>query len=145
MKSTSVSKKLVVSFAIIAAFSIVLACVGIISTGNLHSEYSFLIELPIERKNDLRGIQLDFLMMRYRTANYVMNSGNADFITNTAMVQYRTAYAALMDKLNMYKQRNVDDGKRDPKAIKSNLDDVVMLENLLARFDNSAQVILLPI
>jgi len=127
--------------------------VGIISTGNLHSEYSFLIELPIERKNDLRGIQLDFLMMRYRTANYVMNSGNADFITNTVTMQYQTAYAALIDKLNMYKQRNVNDrgcghdeaklkfSKLDPKAIKSNLDNAVMLENLLARFNNSAQVV----
>ena len=139
MKSTSVSKKLIVSFTIIAAFSIVLACVGIISTSNIHNEYSFLIEFPIGRKNDLRGIQLDFLMMRYRAANYVMNSGNADFITNTATVQYKTAYAALTDKLNMYRQRNVDDSKRDPMAIKSNLDNAVMLENLLVRFDNSAQ------
>jgi len=141
MKNISVSKKLVISFAIVTVFSIFLACVGIFSANSINGDYSYILKFPIERKNDLRGVQLDFLMMRYRTANYVMNSGDTDFITNTVTGQYQSTYASLKDKLDSYLALNNNDSSRPPEALRANIDNTRKLEALLAQFDSGAQLV----
>ena len=103
-----VKAKMIIGFLTVTSFSVILACVGVVSTTSTHDRYAYLIDSPIEQSTNLRGMQLEFMTMRYRAANYVMNSGDEAFINSTALVQYQAAYANFLNHLNEYMEINSD-------------------------------------
>ena len=134
MKNMKISKKLILSFLIITAFSIALACVGIFSTASVNSNYVYLLSEPVERRAYLLEMQTDFMTMRYRSANYVMNSGDAEFINGTLVPQYQGAYTDFRENLAAYIQSNNNDNRRDPAILKSNNEKAAKLDELIEQY-----------
>jgi len=134
MKNMKISRKLILSFLIITAFSIALACVGIFSTASVNSNYVYLLGEPVERRAYLLEMQTDFMTMRYRSANYVMNSGDAEFINGTLVPQYQGAYTDFRENLAAYIQSNNNDNRRDPVILKSNNEKAAKLDELIEQY-----------
>ncbi len=93
MKNMKVAVKLLVGFMIVTLLSVVLAGVGIFANTSLNADYEYLLENPIDRERSLRDMQFQFTMIRYRAANFAMEAGNNDIITNTLTPQFESAYA----------------------------------------------------
>jgi len=139
MKNMKVSAKLIVSFLIITAFSIVLACVGIFASVSINGNYTYMLDGPVERYNYLSDMRLQFTMLRYRTANYAMEVNNPDIITNTLTPQYQSAYTSFFDSLDLYKQINASDTRRDAATIKQYNENAVKLGELVEQFSQESE------
>ena len=120
MKNLKVSIKLIIGFLVITAFSLIIACIGIFSTNSINGNYEYLIDSPLKRQLNLRQMQADFTMMRYRAANFVMNSGDTEFINETLLPQYQSAYKSFQDNYAAFIQNNNSDTRWDPAKIEDN-------------------------
>ncbi len=113
MKNMKVSVKLLVGFMIVTLLSVVLAGIGIYSSTTINGNYTYLLEKPIERESSVWNMQLQFTMLRYRAANFAMETGNNDIITDTLTPQFESAYEGFTASLNEYIDNNITDERRD--------------------------------
>lgn len=134
MKNLKISARLIVSFLLITAFSVMLAGVGIFASIFINTRYTYLLEGPVEQETYLKDMQLQFTMMRYRTANYAMEVNNPDIITGTLTPQYQTAYDTFTTNLRMYEEKNNADTVQDQAVIRQNLDNAKKLKELVDKF-----------
>ena len=135
MKNLKVSNKLLVGFLIIVALAMVIGAIGIFSTTSVNSDYVYLVHGPLERQNLLKQMKSDFTMMRYRVANFIMNSGDKEFISNTLQPQYLTAYNSFVESLANYQISNNNDTRREESIRKDNAAKAVLLGELVARYN----------
>ncbi|MDR1736206.1 MAG: hypothetical protein LBR85_04975, partial [Oscillospiraceae bacterium] len=134
MRNMTVSKKLIAGFLIVTAFSVLLAGLGIFSGLSTNANYTYLIEKPIEREMLLAEIQFQFTMMRYRAANFAMETGNPDIITGTLTPQYQSAYDAFTEALDAYLENNNADPRRAADIKTANADNASTLRTLADQF-----------
>ena|GEM_PF-665961 len=135
----NLNTKLVVCFAAIISLSFLLTLVGVSSsilTGNsiveigksgevigdtsalVNDDYTYLLETPIEQERALREMKLAFTFIRFRGANFAMETENPDIILNTLTPQFEAVYADFNQQLNLYIQ-SVQNDTRHSEAEKS--------------------------
>ena len=134
MKNMRILMKLIISFLIITSLAIFIAGVGIYLGMSTHSNYTHLLENTVERERDLRDMQLNFTMMRYRVANYAMEYENPDIITGTLTPQFQAAYAAFAENLNRYVHSYDNDTKIDSADKAQGAANADKLKNLVEQF-----------
>ncbi|MDR1692401.1 MAG: methyl-accepting chemotaxis protein [Oscillospiraceae bacterium] len=134
MKNLRISQKLFVGFLVVTLLSVLLAGLGIFSNTSINGDYTYLLEGPIERERYLRDLQYQFTMMRYRTANYIMNSGDAEYITNTAAVQFSDAYAIVDQNLTAYVASCENATGTDPAVIQGLVSNADQLDTMLTQY-----------
>lgn len=109
MKNLKVATKLLVGFMIVTVLSIVLAGVGILSSTSINGNYGYLLDSPVTRERSLHDMQLQFTMLRYRSANFAMEAGNTDIIQNTLTPQFEDAANKFSESINAYLENNAND------------------------------------
>ena len=87
MKKMNLSTKLTLSFLIIIALSVVLAGIGVFASVSINRNYTYLLQTPIEKERNLREMKLNFTFMRFRGANFAMETENPEIITQTLTPQ----------------------------------------------------------
>ncbi len=113
MKNMKVATKLLVGFMIVTLLSVVLAGIGIYSSMTINGNYTYLLENPVVRERSVHGMQYQFTMLRYRAANFAMETGNPEIIADTLTPQFESAYAGFTENLNTYIDNNINDARRD--------------------------------
>ena len=139
MKNMKIAMKLGVSFLIITLLAVSLAAIGIFLGSATHEGFTHLLDNTIERERNLRDMQLQFTMMRYRAANYAMEYESPDIITGTLTPQYQAAYAAFTDSLNKYTESNKNDRKVAPGEKSENEANANNLKTLVEQFRQESE------
>ena len=139
MKNLNVSMKLVTGFLIITAFSILLVCVGIYSAGKINDNYVYLIDGPITRQSYLQKMQADFTMMRYRAANYVMNSGDVKFINEKLLPQYKDAYESFQSDFSELMDNSSNDKHQDPEIVRTNNEKALSMKEKFEQYHKTVE------
>lgn len=141
-RNIRIRAKLLISFGIVIIFSVILVTVGTITIINIADSYSDILSGPSERLFSLEEVKNNFMEMRYRAANYVMNAGNSEMINSVALPQYNAAREALSSNLNEYLQNNNADKKQTPQNKQLNADNVQALKGYLAEYEKYAAEVL---
>ena len=142
IKDAGFKTKLFISYSIIIVFSAVLTVVGVIALNTVSGNYHYLQNSASAQRDHLANIKTDFMTMRYRVANYIMNSGDVDFINGTALVQYNGAKNSMMNHLREYERLNNDDARRDRAIIAENANNVRMFTSYLDEYERFANRVL---
>ncbi len=141
MKNMKVAVKLLVGFMIVTLLSVVLAGVGIFSSTSINGDYEYLMTNPVGRERNLRDMQFQFTMLRYRAANFAMEAGNNAIITDTLTPQFEEAYSAFSEALETYRLSNLNDARRDETTRQHYTEVAANIKSLADQFQQSALVI----
>ncbi|MDR1693149.1 MAG: methyl-accepting chemotaxis protein [Oscillospiraceae bacterium] len=141
MKNFKVSVKLAVSFLVVTMLAVLLAGIGIFSGVSTNGNYSYLLDYPIERERELREMEYNFAMMCYRTANYITNSGDNEFINKTAKVQFDDAQQQFLAKLDTFIAGSEQDPRRSPEMLQEQIGTANNIRESLAAFVKSTEII----
>ena len=142
LKDASIKVKLFIGYGVIILFSAVLTVIGVITLDTVSGNYLYLQNSASAQRDHLAGIKIDFMTMRYRVANYIMNSGDVDFINNTAVVQYEGAKQSLLANLGDYEQLNNDDGRQAKSVVNANANSAKLLMKYLEEYESYAKRVL---
>jgi methyl-accepting chemotaxis protein len=129
MRNIRIAHKLIASFAVLIAVAIALTVVGIYARANLSGDYTYLLDLQTVQQDAIKSVQLEFMTMRYRAANYVMNGRNAGYINGTARPQFDAAHDSAVTHLNDFIRSNREDARNAGAA--SNIEGAAKLLELL--------------
>ena len=141
MKRLDLTTKLKLSFLAIIALAIILAGLGIFASVSINSNYAYLLETPIEKERNLREIKLQFTFMRFRGANFAMETENPDIITQTLTPQLEGAYSSFITLLEEYIEYNDLDTKQSPTARLQNRNNANRLRGLADQFKQEVDMV----
>ena len=132
--NTKLYAGLVASFCVIILFSVILTAVGAITIKRVRDNYDYTVSMPEIKIRLLKDIKTDFMIMRYRVANYVMNSGDEEYINGTASRQYDTSMQTLMQHLDDYIVLNMDDNRQDADSAEENISNAENFKDLISQY-----------
>ena len=134
----NLSKKLTLSFLIIIALSVVLAGIGVFASVSINRNYTYLLETPNEKERNLREMKLNFTFMRFRSANFAMETENPEIITQTLTPQLESVYSSFMELLDEYIEYNDLDTAQGQAARQQNRNNAARLRELVEQFKREA-------
>lgn len=111
--------KLLVSFAVIIFFVIILALLAVYTVNNIDDSYSYLQEFPEKRVQNLMELNSHCIDMRRTTSTLSLYAANPNSV-ETYWAQYEKAYNNALDAIDKYIENNNADQVRDKATLQAN-------------------------
>lgn len=118
IKNLKIRNKLFVSFGILLILTTILSSFSIQSLKKVATNYQYLLDMPIYRADLMKQVDTQYMTMRYRAANFVMNAQDPDFINTTLYPQYTNAYNHITGAIDKYKVSLNSDSRLFPESLK---------------------------
>ncbi|MDR1663499.1 MAG: methyl-accepting chemotaxis protein [Clostridiales bacterium] len=132
-RNLKIGMRLVFGFTIVIVLMFVLTVMSIVSSNNIDSSYTYLLDYPQAKLLALKDLKSSFIDMRRLAVTAVLETGVTDLVDRFSG-EFDAAYANAIADMNKFLDLNSRDAQTDLAARASENDQIDHLNRLLAEY-----------